>query len=158
MARGRKLGRVGSIAGRRFTPANAKNLVGVAKVLGPVVLPVVAPYVLRAASAAREGIDRYRAHRLGIAVDELGTYSGRGGALHARLVGADQALAELAENGDVTDADRRWADGERDTLAKLAAAVRAAERMPIARRRAAHRAISAEVDPIEQELLRRLGV
>ena len=140
----------------RLTPGSAKNMVGVAKVLGPAVVPVVAPYLLKAASAARDGLDRYRARRLGIGVDDLAEYTGRGGALHARIVGADQSLAELEADG--TDAaDRQFAVSGRQTLAKLAAAVRAAERMPTPRRKAAHRAVAAELDPIERELLRRLG-
>ncbi|HEX4702938.1 MAG TPA: DUF6474 family protein [Pseudonocardiaceae bacterium] len=41
----------------------------------------------------------------------------------------------------------------RETLAKLAVAVRVAERMPAARRKAAHRAVAAGLDLIEQESL-----
>lgn len=136
-----------------LTPGSAKNMVGVAKVLGPAVLPVVAPYLLKAASAARDGLDRYRARRMGIDVADLAEYSGRGGALHARIVGADQSLAEM----EARDADREFAVHNRETLAKLATAVRAAERMPVARRKAAHKAVAAELDPIEREILRRLG-
>jgi hypothetical protein len=160
MARGRKLGKTGSAgkSGPRLTPSNAKNLLGVAKVVGPVVVPVVAPYVLKAAAAARDGLDRYRAHKLGIAVDDLAAYSGRGGGLHARIVGVDQSLADLQARTDAGCTDHEFAVRGRDTLTKLAAAVRAAERMPTARRRAAHRSVAGELDPIEQELLRRLGV
>lgn len=144
--------------GLRLTPGRAKNLVGVAKVIGPAVVPVVAPYVLRAASAARDGLDRYRARRLGVNVEHLAEYSGRGGALHARIAGADQSLAELESRPGATDADREFAGRSRATLGKLAAAVRAAERMPTARRKAAHRSVAHELDPVERELLSRLGV
>jgi hypothetical protein len=148
--------RVGS--GVRLTPSSAKNLVGVAKVIGPAVVPVVAPYVLRAASVARDGLDRYRARRLGVDVDHLGQYSGRGGALHARIAGADQSLEELEARPDATAADREFAAQSRATLVKLAAAVRAAERMPTARRKAAHRSVVRELDPVERGLLNHLGV
>jgi hypothetical protein len=162
MARSRKLGRtvgkVGRVGIPRLTPGSAKNMIGVAKVLGPVVVPVVAPYVLKAASAARDGLDRYRAHRLGVGIDDLAEYTGRGGALHARIVGVDQSLADLESRPGIGDDDREFAVRGRDTLTKLAAAVRAAERMPTSRRKAAHRAVAGELDPIEQELLRRLGV
>jgi hypothetical protein len=160
MARGRKLGSAsgGGRSGPRLTPSSAKNLLGVAKVVGPVVVPVVAPYVLKAAAAARDGLDRYRAHKLGIAVGDLAEYTGRGGALHARIVGVDQSLAELEARAEAGSVDHEFATCGRDTLTKLTAAVRAAERMPTSRRRAAHRSVSAELDPIEQELLRRLGV
>jgi hypothetical protein len=40
----------------------------------------------------------------------------------------------------------------------LATAVRAAERMPSARRRPAHRAVAADLDQLEADLLRHLGV
>ncbi|HEX4704454.1 MAG TPA: DUF6474 family protein [Pseudonocardiaceae bacterium] len=137
----------------RFTPGRAKNLVGVAKVLAPAVLPVVTPYLVRAASAARDGVDRYRARRLGIDVAELADFTGRGAALHARIAGADASLAKL----ETSDADREFAVKARETLAKLAVAVRVAERMPAARRKAAHRAVASALDLIEEELLRRLG-
>lgn len=142
----------------RITPAKAKNLVGVAKVLGPAVLPVVAPYLARAAAVTRDGVDRLRARRLGVPVEDLAVFSGRGGALHARIVGADSALAELGGREGASDADREYATGGRRTLANLAAAVRAAERMPARRRKAAHRAAAEELDRLEAELLHRLGV
>jgi Family of unknown function (DUF6474) len=142
----------------RLTPGSAKNLVGVAKIIGPAVLPVVTPYLMKAAGAARDGLDRRRARRLGIDVAELPEFTGRGGALHVRIVGADQSLAELEGRESASDDDRAYATRARDTLTNLAAAVRAAERMPTARRKAAHKSISHGLDPIERELLRRLGV
>jgi hypothetical protein len=142
----------------RFTPGHAKNLVGVAKIIGPAVLPVVTPYLIKAAGAARDSLDRYRARKLGIDVAELPEFTGRGGALHVRIVGADQSLAELESGESTTADDRAYATRARDTLTKLAAAVRAAERMPTARRKAAHKSIGHVLDPVERELLRRLGV
>jgi hypothetical protein len=152
MARARKGG------GPRLTPGRAKNIIGVARVVAPAVVPIVAPYVLRAASAARVGLDRYRARRLGIDVSRLAEYTGRGGALHARLVGADQSLSDLESREGATAQDREFAARARTTLAKLTAAVRAAERMPTARRKAAHRSVASELDPIEHGLLQRLGL
>lgn len=145
----------------RVTPAKAKNLLSVAKVIGPAVLPVVTPYLLKAASAARDGVDRYRARKLGVPVADLAEFTGRGGALHARIVGADTALTELADSPGGSagaEANRAFVAGSRETLANLATVVRAAERMPAERRRAAHRAVGTELDRIEAELLRRLGV
>lgn len=158
MALGRKRGGKGDGKLGRLTPGNAKNLVGVAKVIAPAVVPVVAPFALKAASVARDGLDRYRARKLGIDVADLAEYTGRGGALHARIVGADASLSELESRENVSTADREFATKSRDTLVKLAAAVRAAERMPTSRRKAAHKSVSGELDPIERELLQRLGV
>lgn len=141
-----------------ITPAKAKNLVGVAKVLGPAVLPVVAPYLARAATLTRDGLDRFRARRLGVPVEDLAEFTGRGGSLHARIVGADTALLALGDRPEVTEADREYIANGRRLLANLAAAVRAAERMPARRRKEAHRAADIELDRLEGELLHRLGV
>lgn len=142
-----------------FTPARAKNALALAKVLGPAVLPVVTPYVMQGAAVVRERLERRKARRLGVEVDDLGHYTGRGGALHARIAGAANGLAEVrAKQGGATPADLAFADEAEGNLRKLAAAVRAAERMPQARRKAAHRAVSSELDRIEEQLLAALGV
>ncbi|WP_031466597.1 DUF6474 family protein [Sciscionella sediminilitoris] len=142
----------------RITPGKAKNAVKVVRVLAPSVLPVVAPYAAQAAAYARDGYDRLRARRLGIAVDQLGEYTGRGAAMHARINGLRSAVGELAESAERTEDDLRFATRSASTLDKLATAVRAAERMPTARRRAAHRAVAEELDIVEAGLLARLGV
>lgn len=153
MARGKKGSRERE---PRLTPGKARNYVGVAKIVLPAVVPVLSPYLLKAAGTAREQLDRMRARRLGVDVGELARFSGKGGALHARIIGAGDAVAELAQKDD--PATREFTARGRETLSTLAAAVRAAERMPTARRRAAHQAVAAELDRIESELLRRLGV
>jgi len=135
----------------RMTPANARRAIAVARL----VAPVVTPYAMRAAGYARNRWDAVRARRLGIAVDQLSTLSGRGTALHARLTRLAMTLHELGQRRQrhaefVEQADSRLAD--------LATAMRAAETMPSARRRAAHRAVAAELDTIETEFLRRLGL
>ncbi|MFF0144536.1 hypothetical protein ATK36_3288 [Amycolatopsis sulphurea] len=142
----------------RITPKKAKNAVAVAKVLGPAVLPVVAPYAVRAAGAARELYDRYQARKMGVAVDQLGEYTGRGAALHARIAGLVQGLGELRKSAKATDADRKFTEETQSTLEQLSATVRAAERMPAARRKAAHRAVNGELERLEDQLLHRLGV
>ncbi|GGS18686.1 MULTISPECIES: DUF6474 family protein [Actinokineospora] len=132
----------------RITPSRARNAIAVAKVIAPALIPVVTPYLIKATGTARERWDRHRARRLGVAVGDLAQYSGHGGALHARISGVATALAE-----------QQSPDRETETrLRQLAAAVRAAERMPASRRRAAHRAVDSELDAIEERLLQRLGV
>ncbi|GAA2665695.1 MULTISPECIES: DUF6474 family protein [Actinosynnema] len=137
---------------RGITPSGAKNLVGVAKIVVPALLPVLAPLAARAASAAGDRYDRYRAARLGVDVDRLAEYSGRGARLHARISNAGEALSGLVES----DAGYAQRCGQR--LAQLQAAVRASEGMPAPRRKAAHRAVAADLDAVEGELLKRLGV
>jgi len=140
------------VVGPRFTPGKAKNLLGVAKVVAPVLIPVLAPFAAKAAGVLGDRYDQFKARRLGVSVDELSKYTGKGARLHARIAGFAQALDELrAKEPDyVAETESR--------LVKLAAAVRAAERMPTSRRKAAHRAVAADLDALETDLLRRLGV
>jgi hypothetical protein len=141
-----------SAVGPRITPGRAKNLLGVAKVVAPAIIPVLAPFAAKAAGAVADRYDRYRANRLGVDVGELSQYTGKGARLHARITGLARALDELRsrEPDHVTETESR--------LAKLVAAVRAAERMPAPRRKAAHRAVSSDLDVLETDLLRRLGL
>ncbi|PXY34865.1 hypothetical protein DI005_16940 [Prauserella sp. PE36] len=141
-----------------LTPKKAKNAVRVAKVIIPAAVPVVAPLAVRAAGAARDAYDRYQARRMGISVEQLSEYTGRGGALLARIAGAADGLTELRRSPKVTDDDLTFAERGQSTLEQLAASVRAAERMPAARRKAAHRAVAAELEHIESQLLHRLGI
>jgi Family of unknown function (DUF6474) len=142
----------------RITPKSAKNALGVVKVIGPAMIPVVAPVALRAFAEVRDRLDRMKARRLGVPVEEIAQFSGRGGALHARITGAALAIAELRDRKDATEQDKAFAATSETMLEQLAAAVRAAERMPGPRRKAAHRAAGVELDELEQRLLSRLGL
>lgn len=135
----------------RITTSNAKRAIGVAKI----VVPVVAPFAIKAAGWARGRWDEARARRLGVAPELLPGISGRGAVLHARLSRLAMSLHDLAERRPDDAAFGTETDAR---LLDLSAAMRAAELMPAARRRAAHRAVAAELDVLEAELLRRLGV
>jgi Family of unknown function (DUF6474) len=159
----RKAGAATEQAGRNvgrgrgpMTPARAKRMIG----LGRVVLPLLAPYALAAAGVARARWDAYRAARLGVTPMQLNAYSGPGGALHARIDRLAESLNALDDDTEAyaTTAARRFAVETRPRLADLAVAVRAAEQMPAQRRRTAHRAVGDELDRIELALLRHLGV
>ncbi|WP_343231413.1 DUF6474 family protein [Saccharopolyspora ipomoeae] len=138
------------------TPGNAKKIIKI----GKIVVPVLAPFALRAASSARASYDRSRARRLGVGVDELGRFTGRGAALHARIAGDAHALRDLREQstGEERGAAETYAAQADARLAQLTSAVRAAERMPAPRRKSAHRAVNQELTRIENELLTRFGV
>lgn len=140
----------------RITAKKASNAISVGKVVLPAVLPVVMPYAIRAANAAREAYERQKARRLGVSVDSLGEYGGHGAALHARIAGLSDSMAELRRSSDPAKA--RFAEDAGPTLQQLSTAVRAAERMPAARRKQAHQAVSAELDGLENRLLQHLGV
>jgi hypothetical protein len=143
--------------GKEWTPKRARNAVGVAKVIGPAVLPVLAPVAVRAAGAAREAYDRYQARKIGVPVERLAEFTGRGAGLLARIAGLHDGLAELRASQKASTGDRQFADESQATLEQLSATVRAAERMPSTRRKAAHKAVGGELDSLETRLLHRLG-
>lgn len=141
----------------RLSPGNVKKYVGLAKVLGP----VAAPYLAQAAAAARAALDHQRARKLGVPVDELGRFTGRGAALHARIAGDQQALRDLrsAQLGDQDEGEvEKFASAAEARLGDLASAVRAAERIPADRRRSVHHAVASELDRVENDMLRRYRV
>ncbi|MQA62213.1 MAG: hypothetical protein GEU86_12090 [Actinophytocola sp.] len=142
--------------GSRCTATRARKAVNVTKVILPAVIPVVTPFAVRAAGACREAYDKHQARKLGVDVDSLGEYSGHGGALHARIAGLSDGLAELRAGGDAEGI--KFGESVTSTVRQLSSAVRAAERMPTARRKEAHRAVATELDELEAQLLHHLGV
>jgi hypothetical protein len=140
----------------KVTAKKARNAVSVAKVLVPAALPILTPLAVRAAGACREAYDRLQARRLGVDIDSLGEFSGHGGPLRARIAGLSDSLADLREGGSSEAAE--FAANATATLRQLVAAVPAAERMPAARRKQVHRAAATELDGLESQLLRHLGV
>jgi predicted flap endonuclease-1-like 5' DNA nuclease len=138
----------------RITPSNTKRAIGVAKV----VVPAVAPFAIKAAGYARHRWDSARARRLGVPVDQLPAISGKGAALNARLARLATSLQDLAARTP-DDADTaEFVQRSQARLANLTAAMRAAELMPTGRRRAAYKAVRAELNVIEGQLLGRLGL
>ncbi len=133
------------------TPKKVKNVLAIARVLGP----VLAPLAYKAATTARTQLDAARARKIGVDVHRLGDFTGHGAALNARISGLETSLEELADHNSDTAAFR---ETTRARLADPATAVHAAERMPAARRKAAHRAVATELDEIDGQLLNRLGV
>lgn len=142
------------LGGKPLTPARAKRLISV----GRTVAPLLAPYALSAASAIRGQWDAYRAARLGVELDQLAAYSGRGGALHARISRIAEALDDLDRKHDTGPAARQFTAATQPRLADLSVAIRAAGQMPAMRRRTAYKAIGGELDRLEQALLQHLGV
>jgi hypothetical protein len=137
-----------------LTGATVKRWIGIARI----VVPVAAPIVYQAVGQARSRVDDYRARRLGVAPDELASFSGRGTALHARCNSLANSVRELSTRRP-DDADvRTFTADARTRLSDLEAAVRSAEQMPGARRRRAHLAVAAELDRMEARLLELWGL
>ena len=137
-----------------LTGATVKRWIGIARV----VVPIAAPIVYQAVGATRSRVDDFRARRLGVAPDELSSFSGRGTALYARCHNLANSVRELANRRpDDAEVGTFTADA-RTRLSDLEAAVRSAEQMPAGRRRRAHLAVAGELDRLEARLLALWGL
>jgi hypothetical protein len=148
---------------KQLSPAKVRRYLAV----GRVVVPVLSPLLYRGATQLRGALDERRARTLGVDVENLAEFTGHGARLSARIHGLETSLAELdrgnvgaagTEAAALASRDREFEQATTARLTELTTAVHAAERMPTARRRAAHTAIGTELDRIDAELLRRLGV
>jgi hypothetical protein len=140
--------------GKLMSPARIRRAMTISRLLAPVVVPIV----YRAAIAARGLVDQRRADRLGVPLSQIGQFSGSGGALSARISGAEQSLRQVAEKRPKDTETKQFVAAISDRLTDLSAAVTAAENMPASQRRAAHNAISDQLNGIDADLMARLGV
>ena len=138
----------------KFNARKVGRYLGVARVVAPVALPLA----YRAATLLRGWLDQRRAQKLGVAVDQLGQFSGFGAALSARIAGTERTLAKLSVEKPRDAEVATFVATMRQRLSELAAAVDAAESMSVERRRSAHGAIARELDGIEADVLAYLGV
>ncbi|MFA5710369.1 DUF6474 family protein [Mycolicibacterium sp.] len=140
--------------GKLLSPARVRRVLTVARLLAPVLIPVV----YRAATAARGFLDERKADKLGVPLSQLGQFSGQGGQLSARISGAERTLSAVAQKAPKDPETTKFVEAMTGRLTDLAAAVAAAENMPVGQRRAAHTAISDQLDGIDADLMARLGV
>jgi Family of unknown function (DUF6474) len=140
--------------GRLLSPTRIRRVLTVSRLLAPILTPVL----YRAAMATRALIDRRRADQLGIPLAQIGQFSGSGARLSARIAGSEQSLRTVQEKKPKDAETRQFVSAITERLSELSAAVTAAEHMPAARRRAAHSAISSQLDGIEADLMARLGL
>ncbi len=137
-----------------FSPTRIRRTLTVTRLLAPIVVPVA----YRIAVSARGWFDERRADRLGVPLTELGQFSGHGGRLSARIARAEQSVRKVADKNPKNAETQQFVGVITDRLKDLSTAVTAAENMPPTRRRAAHAAISTELDGIDADLLARLGL
>jgi hypothetical protein len=140
--------------GKLLSPTRIRRVLTVARLLAPIVVPVA----YRAATAARGLIDQRRADRLGVPLAQVGQFSGYGARLSARIAGAEQSLLIVQEKKPKDAETKQFVTAITERLSDLSAAVTAAEHMPAGRRRAAHAAISRQLDGIDADLIARLGL
>ncbi|MGN6335377.1 DUF6474 family protein [Mycobacterium sp.] len=140
--------------GKILSPTRIRRVLTVSRLLAPILTPVI----YRAAIAARAMIDQRRADQLGIPLAQIGQFSGHGAQLSARIAGAEKSLRTVQDKKPKDAETKQFVSAIAERLTDLAAAVTAAENMPAARRRAAHAAISSQLDGIEADLMARLGL
>lgn len=134
--------------------SRVRRYLGLARLL----TPILAPLAYRGATYVRGQVDARRAYRMGIAVEQLGDFTGHGARLSARVAGAENSAAEILNRQPNDTETQQFTTAIRTRLGDLTTAIRAAEHLPPSRRRSAHHAISTELDGIEADLLARLGV
>ncbi|MCB0947533.1 MAG: hypothetical protein KDB49_22365, partial [Mycobacterium sp.] len=78
--------------------------------------------------------------------------------LSARISGAEGSLRVVADKKPKDAETKQFVAAMTERLTALSAAVTAAENMPGPRRRAAHAAITEQLDGIDADLMARLGV
>lgn len=140
--------------GKLFSPARIRRVLTVSRLLAPILMPVI----YRGAMAARAVIDQRRADQLGVPLAQIGQFSGHGAQLSARIAGSEKSLRTVQERKPKDAETRQFVAAITERLGDLSAAVTAAENMPAPRRRAAHAAISSQLDGIEADLMARLGL
>jgi hypothetical protein len=140
--------------GKLLSPTRIRRVLTVSRLLAPILTPVI----YRAAMAARAIIDQRRADQLGVPLAQIGQFSGHGAQLSARIAGSEKSLRAVQERKPKDAETKQFVTAITERLTDLAAAVTAAENMPAARRRAAHAAISTQLDGIEADLMARLGL
>lgn len=140
--------------GKLFSPTRIRRFLTVSRLLAPIVVPLA----YRVAIAVRGLIDQRRADQLGVPLAQIGQFSGHGGRLSARIARAEQSLRSVQENKPKDAETKQFAAAISERLTDLSAAITAAENMPAARRRAAHAAISRQLDEVDADLMARLGL
>jgi hypothetical protein len=140
--------------GKLLSPTRIRRVLTVSRLLAPILTPLI----YRAAMAARALIDQRRADQLGIPLAQIGQFSGRGAELSARIAGSEKSLRMVQDKMPKDAETKQFVSAITERLSDLSAAVTAAENMPTTRRRAAHSAISSQLDGIEADLMARLGL
>ena len=140
--------------GKLLSPTRIRRVLTVSRLLAPILTPVI----YRLAMAARAIIDQRRADQLGIPLAQIGQFSGHGAQLSARIAGAEKSLRTVQDKRPKDAETKQFVSAIAERLSDLSAAVTAAENMPAARRRAAHAAISSQLDGIEADVMARLGL
>lgn len=140
------------LVSRLTDPKIAKRAVTIGKIL----VPALAPMVLKAAVGGRGLLDGQRARKLGVPVEEVAAYRGPTGPAGARIAGLTDSIRELASRKGNDLQVTRFTDVASTRLRDLTAAVQACASMPKPKRNEVLRAVSRELDEIDADLVTHL--
>ena len=130
-------------------PKTLRRLLLAAKIIGP----AVAAGAMKTSTGVRGALDDRRARQLGVPVEDVAAYKGPTGTVQARIVGLSTAVDDLRSRRGSDPKINRFAGSSTSRLAELSAAATATMSMPSPTRRAALRAISADLDQLDAELM-----
>ena len=115
--------------------------------------PLVAGGAMKASTSVRGLMDEKRARQLGVSPDSVAAYRGPSGPARARISGLQSAIDELRGRRRGEAAVLRFTDAANARLADLTAGVNATTTMAPPTRRVALRAVAADLDQLETELM-----
>jgi hypothetical protein len=141
--------RSAGIVAQLSDPKTLRRLLLAAKVVGP----VVAAGALKTTTTVRGALDDRRARQLGVPVDDVALYKGPVGPVQARIAGLTKAVNDLRDRRGGDQGVARFVNTTGIRLQELSAAAVATHSMPSATQRSAVRAISADLDQLDAELM-----
>jgi len=130
-------------------PRTLRRLLLAAKIVGP----AVAAGAMKTSTGVRGALDERRARQLGVPIDDVAAYKGAAGTAQARITGLRKAVDELGARRGTDPKVLRFVGSTTARLAELSAATTATTSMPSGTQRAALRAVAADLDQIDAELM-----
>ncbi|QGU01039.1 hypothetical protein CKALI_00690 [Corynebacterium kalinowskii] len=129
----------------KINKANVQRYVGVARMLTPVLLPLI----YKASTQIQESLTKQRAQKHGVSAAEMSQFAGHGATLKARIAG-------LRKNAEQANLPRGFVLDVKERLDELDKAVDNAEFMTPEQRRRAHRSIIGDIDLVAGEIQKKL--
>jgi hypothetical protein len=139
----------GGVVALLSDPKALRRMLLAAKIIGP----AVAAGALRASTGVRGVLDERRAKQLGVPLEDVAEYRGAAGEVQARIAGLRNALNDLRARRGTDPKVARFVQSTTARLGELSAAASATASMPSPTRRSALRAVSADLDDVDSQLM-----
>jgi len=148
-SRSAKVAGTGGMVALLSDPRAMRRMLLAAKIIGP----AVAAGALRASTGVRGVLDERRAKQLGVPLEDVAEYRGAAGTVQARIAGLRNALHDLRSRRGTDPKVARFVESTTARLGELSAAAAATASMPSPTRRSALRAVSADLDDVDSQLM-----